>query len=87
MTDFAPSASVKDEITTFLVSSPIPKEIIDFKVSDSAQHRLRYLLDANRNDSLTDEESSELEMASNANHFMMMLKAKARLSVKNDIHS
>lgn len=77
MTDFAPPASIQDEVTTFLLSSPTPQQIIDFRASEAAQLRLRYLLDTNRNDLLTSEESAELEEASNINHFMMTLKARA----------
>lgn len=81
MTDFAPSTGIQDEVMTFLLSSPTPQEIIEFRASDAAQHRLRYLLDANRNGILTPEEADELEVASNVNHFMMRLKAKAHLKV------
>lgn len=77
MTDFAPSASIQEEVMAFLLSSPTPQEIIEFRASETAQQRLRYLLDANRNDTLTVDENAELEEASNVNHFMMMLKAKA----------
>ncbi len=82
MTDFVPSASIRDEVTDFLLSSPAPQEIIEFRASDAAQKRLRYLLDANRNDTLTPDEAVELEEASNVNHFMMILKAKARQAVE-----
>ena len=63
----------------FLLSSPTPQQIIDFRASDAAQHRLRHLLDANRNGTLTPEEAAELDVASNVNQFMMTLKAKAHL--------
>ena len=73
---------IQDEVMAFLLSSPTPQQIIDFRASDFAQQRLRYLLDANRNGTLTTEEASELDVASNVNHFMMTLKAKAHLKVK-----
>ena len=77
MTDFAPPASIQDEVMAFLLSSPTPQQIIAFRASDSAQERLRYLLDANRNDTLTSDESAELDEASHINQFMMTLKAEA----------
>lgn len=77
MTDFAPPASIQDEVMAFLLSSPTPQQIIAFRASASAQERLRYLLDANRNDALTPEESAELDEASHINQFMMTLKAEA----------
>ena len=79
MTDFAPSTDIQDEVMAFLLTSQTPQQIIEFRASEAAQQRLRYLLDANRNDTLTDEESAELEVASNVNQFMMTLKAKAHL--------
>ena len=77
MTDFAPPASIQDEVMAFLLSSPTPQQIIDFRASATAQQRLRYLLDANRNDALTPEEAAELAEASQVNTFMMTLKAEA----------
>lgn len=77
MTDFAPPASIQDEVMAFLLSSPTPQQIRDFRASEMAQQRLRYLLDANRNDMLTSDEAAELDEASNVNQFMMTLKAKA----------
>lgn len=77
MTDFAPPASIQDEVMAFLLSSPTPQQIIDFRASDAAQQRLRYLLDANRNETLTSDEAAELEEASHVNQFMMTLKAEA----------
>ena len=81
VTDFAPFTGIQDEVMAFLLTSPTPQQIIDFRASEAAQQRLRYLLDANRNDTLTDEESAELDVASNVNQFMMTLKAKAHMGV------
>lgn len=82
MTDFAPVMSIRDEAMAFLLTSPTPQQIIDFRASDIAQQRLRYLLDANRNETITPGEEAELEDASNVNHFMMGLKAKAYEAVE-----
>ena len=80
MGDYAPAANIQDEVLTFLLSSPTPQNIIDFRASDAAQARLRYLLDANRNGTLSAEERAELDEASHMNHFVMRLKAKAHSS-------
>lgn len=82
MADLPLSTEIQDEVMTFLLSSPTLEQIIEFKASDSAQQRLRYLLDANRNGTLTPDELEELEIATNINHFMTMLKAKARLKAR-----
>ena len=81
MTDFAPPVSIQDEVMAFLLSSPTPQQIIDFRASESAQQRLRYLLDANRNDTLTPDEQAELDEASQVNTFMTTLKAEAYKSL------
>jgi hypothetical protein len=77
MTDYAASATIQEEVLTFLMSSPTPAQIIGFHASDRAQARLRTLLDANRSGRLTDNERAELEEASQINHFLTLLKAKA----------
>lgn len=82
MTDYASSASIQDEVLAFLLSSPTPQAIIDFHASDMAQERLRHLLDVNRQGSLSAEERAELDEASQMNHFIMLLKAKAHKTVQ-----
>lgn len=77
MMNYAPPASIQDEVLTFLLSSPTPQDVIDFQASQVAQDRLRYLLDANRDGTLSPEERAELDEASHMNHFVMLLKAKA----------
>lgn len=77
MTDYTTPATIQEEVLTFLLSSPTPEQIIAFHASDTAQARLRALLNANRNGTLTDDERAELEEASQINHFVTLLKAKA----------
>ncbi len=84
MTDYAPSASIQEEVLTFLLSSPTPERIIDFHASDAAQARLRHLLDANREGALSPEERAELDEASQMNHFVMLLKAKAHKAIQGE---
>jgi hypothetical protein len=84
MTDYAPSpsASIQDDVLTFLLSSPTPQQIVEFHASDAAQERLRYLLDTNREGTLSSEERAELDEASQMNHFVMLLKAKAHKTLQ-----
>jgi hypothetical protein len=72
------NAQLFDEVIDFLVSAPTPEQIIAFGPSDALQARVRYLLDANRNATLTAEERAELDEFARLNHFMSMLKARAR---------
>lgn len=81
MTDFAPPANIQDEVFGFLLLSPTPQQIIDFHASEAAQQRLRYLLETSRDGILSDEERAELEEASQINHFIIRLKAKAHQSL------
>lgn len=67
-----------DEILDFLSSTPTPEQIIVFRPSPTLQARASYLLDRNRNDALTAEETAELEEFSRLNHFMSLLKIRAR---------
>ncbi|MEL6524297.1 MAG: hypothetical protein AAFQ07_01185 [Chloroflexota bacterium] len=83
MTDYTPSTSIQDDVLSFLMTSPSPDDIIAFHASDVAQHRLQYLLDANRDGTLSDDERAELEEASQMNHFVMLLKARAHQTKKN----
>jgi len=71
------------EVLDFLTSSPSLDEIIAFKPSEATVERMRYLLDANRNNTLTAEEQTELEEFDQINHFMIMLKAHARKKLVN----
>jgi hypothetical protein len=83
MTDYAPPASIQDEVFSFLLHAPTPAQIIDFHASTAAQQRLRYLLEANQEGSLSDGERAELEEASQINHFVLRLKAKAHHSLQS----
>lgn len=77
MSEFIPAVSTLDEVLDFLVSTPTPQQIVKFHASEAAQHRLRYLLDANRNGTLTPEERAELDEAERIDKFIMLLKARA----------
>lgn len=72
----------------FLVSSPIPQQIIGFHASDAAQLRIRYFLEQKRNSELTAEELAEMEEISQLNHFITLLKARAHKALQqDDLHS
>ncbi|MEM9955601.1 MAG: hypothetical protein AAF846_28625 [Chloroflexota bacterium] len=83
MAEYIPSNHVQEDVMAFLLTSPTPQEIIAFHASDEAQVRLRYLLEANRNGTLSDTERAELDDATYTNRFVMRLKAKARQMLKN----
>jgi hypothetical protein len=68
-----------DEITDFLASSPTSEEVIAFKPSETLQRRALHSLEGNRQNFLTPEERVEMEEYLRLDHFMTLLKAKARL--------
>ncbi len=72
------TSTVLDEVLDFVVSTPTLEQIIEFRPSDELQGRLRDLLDRNRSDMLSTEEQAELDEFSRINHFMSMLKIRAR---------
>lgn len=71
------------EILDFMVSSPTPEDIIAFKPSVELDDRLTELLMKNKQDTLTDDEQKELEAFLQLNHFMNMLKIRARQKLAN----
>jgi hypothetical protein len=75
-------ASITDEVLDFLVSAPSPEQIVAFHASETAQGRLRYLLDRNQNSALTDSERAELEEMSRVEHFFTMIKLRAMKLLK-----
>jgi len=77
------SQTIQDEVMSFLLSAPSAQQIIEFRASDAAQERLRMLLDANREGTLSAEERGELEEASQINHFVILLKARAHMLLES----
>lgn len=69
------------EVLDFLINSPTPAEIAAFKVSPQAQTRLGFLLDKNREETLTETEAAELDVYEQLEHLMILLKARAYASI------
>lgn len=69
------------ELIDFLSSSPSLEQIIQFKISDTAQQRLEELLDKNREEQLTNAEQTELDQYLQYRHVLILLKASARRAI------
>lgn len=67
-----------DEILDFLAAGRTVEEILAFQPSEALQQRSHYLLERNRQDLLTAEEHDELDEFMRMNHFVNMLKIRAR---------
>lgn len=70
-----------NEMLDFLANGPSPEQIVAFKISPNVQIRLEDLLDKNREDGLSDDEAAELDVFSQVNHIMILLKARAHLAL------
>ncbi len=71
-------ANPYDEVMEFLTSVPTPEQIVAFRPSETTQERINYLLELNRNGTLTAEEKTELDEFEQIEHFMRRLKIHAR---------
>ena len=78
-----PAHPAFEEMLDFLASGPSPEKIVAFKVSPAAQARLEELLEKNRLEGLTDDEAAELDVYSQVNHILILLKARARLALSS----
>jgi hypothetical protein len=72
------SAPLYREVIDFLATDPSPEQIVAFKISPAAQERLEELLDKNREEGLTADETAELDAYLQARDLMVFLKANAR---------
>jgi hypothetical protein len=61
-----------------------PENIIAYRPSDHLEQRLSDLLERNQQEYLTADERAELEEFLRMNHFMNMLKIRARQRVTHD---
>jgi hypothetical protein len=69
--------TASQEVLNFLMRQPTPQDILNFKVSEGAQGRLKMLLDRNREDRLSEDESLELEGYEQLDQLIQMLKIQA----------
>jgi hypothetical protein len=72
------------EMLDFMVSSPSPEAIIAFKPSSQLEAHLTALMTKNKQDALTPDEREELDAFLQLNHFMNMLKIRARKKLAQD---
>ena len=66
-----------DEVLDFLLSQPTPEQVIQLRASETAQERLRYLLDGSRDNTLSDAERAELDAYIQLDNLVARLKIRA----------
>lgn len=73
-----------EEVLDFLSSTPTPEQLVSFRPSSEVQQRLQTLLEKNQEGNLSEQERIELDEFAKVEHFMRLLKAKARQKLKNE---
>jgi hypothetical protein len=71
-------APVYDEVYEFLLSAPTPQQVIAFRPSEQLQKHIQALLEANDEGLATPEQRTEFDEFLQVEHFVRMLKIKAR---------
>ena len=71
-----------DEIIDLFARGASPAEVVAFHPSEEIQERMRFLLERNAADELTEEEAAELERFGDLEHFMQLVKARAQHYLK-----
>lgn len=75
-----------DEMVDLFARGTTPAELLAFRPSKESQERVQYLLSRNRNDELTEDEAQELERLGEIEHFMQLVKARARSYARRPSH-
>lgn len=71
-----------DEVIDLFARGASPAEVLAFRPSEETQERVRFLLERNAADELTEEEAAELERFGDLEHFMQLVKARAQEYLK-----
>ena len=77
-----PNRKSYDEIVDLFARGASSAEILAFRPSDEMQARVRELLEKNAADELTQAEAAELECFGEIEHFMRLIKIRAREYLK-----
>ena len=73
-----PVAEMFNDILDFLASTPTPEQIIAYRPGEQLQAHLDELVEKSKSGGLTSQEQSALDEFLRMEHFMRMLKARAR---------
>ena len=67
-----------NEIIDLLARGASSAEVLAFRPSEETQERLRFLLERNAADELTEDEAAELELFGELEHVMQLVKIRAQ---------
>lgn len=65
------------EFVEFITSTPTLEEMSRFRLSDSSEERISYLLEQNRQEDISSEETQELDEYLRLEHIMRQVKIRA----------
>lgn len=68
---------VHSEFAEFITSNPTLEDIANYRLSDESEARISYLLETNREGTLTPEEREELDEYLHLEHIMRLAKIRA----------
>lgn len=71
------TTAAEHELAQFLARSPLPEEIITFRLTPSVTERFYTLVASEQAGSLTEDERQELDSFTAIEHFMRLIKAEA----------
>ena len=71
-----------NEIIDLLARGASSAEVLAYRPSEETQERVRFLLERNAADELTEEEASELELFGELEHIMQLVKVRAEEYLK-----
>lgn len=75
------AAQLVDSLVNLLTSSPKPADVLAYKVPVGLQERASFLLEKNREGTLTEAEKEELDQFVFIEHIFRMAKARARIQL------
>jgi len=78
-------AQVYRYVLDFLTSQPTPEQIAQFRPTAEMQARLRYLVEKEHTDGLTQEEQMELSEYEQIEHLIVMFKAGALTRTQQEL--
>lgn len=73
-----------EEIVDFIAAGTTPENVAAFRPSEATRERVAYLIDHEKSDGLSDEETKELDHYMQLEHLMRLAKARARQYISDE---
>ncbi|HEX6798336.1 MAG TPA: hypothetical protein VF116_11560 [Ktedonobacterales bacterium] len=76
MSQKAPERTLTEEVAEFLARGPSAHEIANYRISESAQERVRVLMEKNEDGTLTAAETAELDEITVLDQLFTLIRAR-----------